>query len=746
MALESRVTECDWCGLPVVARRSARPAESNEDADCYCCFGCRFAAQVSSERGEVGQVRWTLTRLGIAIFFAMNVSMFTMALWSYDVYRVSTVDPLTATVTELLVWMSLLCSVPVILLLGAPIAASGWTALRDGRVTSDLLVMVGVLSAFGYSVVAVWQHSSHVYFEVASLVLVLVTVGRWIEAQGKLQSNSALETLQRLLPATAARLCAGQSVQEVSVASLDRGDVIRVLAGCRIPTDGVVLHQAASIDEQILTGESQPVTKQPGDEVASGTLNLDSDLELRVTRRVDEGTLARLMNVVRAARATQGHFQRLADQVTAAFVPLVVVVCAATVIWHCCYETLSAAIMAGLAVVLIACPCALGLATSVAVWTALGQAARRGVIIRNGEVLERLARVRAIRFDKTGTLTTGDAKVTAMLRADGSDGEMVWSLSRAAAARSTHAFSKAIAEFSPSWATAHESALCDDAIVHHQTLAGRGLRTEFAAGRVVFLGSRRFLEESGCVMSSSLERLIAAVIRADAALVLVGWDQQIRGAFLLSESVRPQVAQTLATLQSLGLHQQVLSGDRRERVARFVEASTPSEVRLTYEAELLPEDKLQLLAEARREFGSVLMVGDGINDAPALAAADVGVALGCGTDVSRDAANVCLLTNDLALIPWVIELGQRTRRIILQNLAWAFGYNAIGMTLAACGWLSPVIAAVLMFVSSLVVLANSGRLQAVASTSSPCAEPHSNESESTDWKSMRQLSETAASA
>lgn len=713
MSPQPAPTACVWCGLPLAQSWWGSRDVSGQN-DAYCCFGCRFAAQVSAERGEVGKVRWTLTRLGIAIFFAMNVSMFTMALWSYDVYEVAPTDTLAAIITDFLVWLSLLASLPVLFLLGVPIAVSGCLSLREGRITSDLLVVVGVMAAFGYSVVSVLNGSGHIYFEVASLVLVLVTLGRWLEAHGKLQTQEVLESLERLLPATAWKVAEGLADNEVPTASLRPGDRVRVLAGARIPADGRVVNQSVSVDEQLLTGESLPVLKRPGDWVASGTLNLDADLIVEVTRSVDDGTVARLVKAVREARQSLGHYQRLADSVTTAFVPCVAVVCAIAIGWHLTVASVAESIMAGLAVVLIACPCALGLATSVAVWTALGRAAERGVLIRNGEVLEKLARVRAVRFDKTGTLTTGEARVTALLCSPGSEVTEVAAVGRQLAKRSTHAFSRAVTRFEGGGS----ENIALPALVSLQTVVGRGLKAIRADGKHVLLGSREFLCGEGIRLGADFERSLQAVLTDDAAMVFVGWDGVARGVFLLAEGVRPRVGEMLAELWRNDLHLKVLSGDRPERVRRFVAeavgpsggSTEPSFESLPFEAGLLPEQKLDALRSARSEFGTVMMVGDGINDAPALAAADVGVALGCGTDVSRDAAGVCLLSNDVTAIPWVIGLGRLTRRVILQNLAWAFGYNAVGMTLAAFGLLSPVVAAVVMFVSSMVVLANSRRL------------------------------------
>lgn len=718
MSHATSTDNCSWCGLPLSERWWVSRVESPSDspdapsssvihADEYCCFGCRFAAQVTSERGESGQLQWTLTRLGIAIFFAMNVSMFTMALWSHDVYDVEPGDRLAAVLTDLMVWLSFLCSLPVLFLLGIPVASSALVSLRGGRITTDLLVAIGVAAAFGYSVVSVINGEGHIYFEVASLVLVLTTLGRWLEASGRLHSNEVLDSLSRLLPESARRIVSQSDIEDrpVPLADLRTDDLVRVLPGERIPADGIIINQTVTIDEQMLTGESLPVIRHPGDEVSSGTLNLDAELILRVTRAGSQDAVHRLMEIVREARQSQGYYQRLADRVTTWFVPLTAVAAGMAVAGNWLMASPAEAILSGLAVVLIACPCALGLATSVAVWTALGTAARRGVLIRSGEVLEKLARIRAVGFDKTGTLTTGQAQVVRMVCLEGTDPVLVWTLAGQLCSRSTHSYSRAIrnaaqealAESGEAAATQVSVPTLSDV----KSITGRGLKS----AEDVCLGSLEFVRNLCPASSSESDATLERLQAGSQALVLSGWSGRLRCVFVLDETVRDEARAAIAACDQLDLSMQMLTGDRPERATAIGQA-----VGLPVRAGLKPEAKLSAIRHMREQSGPVLMTGDGINDAPALAAADVGVALGCGTDVSRDAAGICLLTDDLTAIPWVIALGRRTRRIILQNLGWAFGYNAIGMTLAAFRMLNPVIAAIVMFVSSLVVLANSRRL------------------------------------
>lgn len=702
---------CAWCGLPVGGASRQAPDEPVEDE--YCCFGCRFAAQVTQDRGESGQVQWTLTRLGLAIFFTMAVMVFTMALWSRDVYGTEDLGAVGDTLTELFRWLCLIGALPVLFLLGVPVAASAVVDLTRGRVTSDLLVATGVTAAFAFSVVSLMTGGEAVYFEVPCMVLVLITLGRWIEAGGRVSAGRLLDSLDRLLPETA-RLIRDGEESEVATDSLNPEDVIRVSCGERIPADGVLVSSdSVSIDQQILTGESDAVLRRSGDDVFSGTVPLDSEIVLRVTRPAHQGTLSQILDAVQAARQERGRYQRLADRATAWFVPLVAVLAVAAFFLQGGLANVGTGLLAALAVTLIACPCALGLATSMAVWTALQRAAGRGVLIRSGEVLETLASVRAVRFDKTGTLTTGHPTVDDLLLIDDDSESLVRSVAVAMAGSSTHAFSRAIVK----WENSEESSTREAAIVVRidsavRTLPGLGLEADVCSGLdgaafKVWMGSRRLLAAQECSLDEGLGQKLAECEQRGHSVVLVGWDGKVRGAFVLRETDRPEADAAIDDCRNLGLDVGILSGDRRFRVEQLGER-----LGIAAAGELLPTDKLSALEETRQSFGPVLMVGDGINDGPALAGADVAASLAGGTDLSRDVSGVCLLHDDLAGVPWVVTLSRHTRRIIRQNLIWAFGYNFVGMLLAVAGVLNPMIAAGLMFLSSLIVLGNSRRLAA----------------------------------
>jgi len=676
---------CDFCGLPVPAPSFAA---AKDDGPHFCCFGCRFASQVSGARGEQAETRWMLTRLGLAAFFAMNVMAFTMVLWTQEIYGLEDANRTANSFLGFFRSICLLCTLPVVWLLGGPLFDNACDDLKQGRFSTDFLLLIGVAAACLYSLRSVMLDSGPVYFEVACAVLVFVTLGRWLEARGKLQATQALDALQKLLPEKV-RLCCGDErpLSEVRV-----GDHLQVRAGERIPCDGVVLHHAAHVDEQILTGESSARTKEPDDEVFAGTLNLDSVLTLEVRAAPSEGTIALLLDVMRRARLAKGHYERLADRISRVFVPVVILIAIGAAAWHGWAEGPDRGILTGLAVLLIACPCALGIATPMAVWAALGKAAQRGVLFRSGDVLERLAAVRQIAFDKTGTLTLGQSKLAEIV---GDRDELP--LAAKIAAASTHVHSRALVAASPITSNVRVKQVV--------TLAGRGLHAMLNGNEDAYLGSIRLMTEKGQRFSVELRQAAERAAFEARPLVAFAHGGEVRALFVLEEQLRPNVGIAMAELRDRGLTPFILTGDHQKRGEAL-----GRELGVAVRAELLPEEKWKALAELRSQGGMIAMVGDGINDGPALAASDVGIAMGCGADVARASAGVCLLGDDLTLLPWSVDLARRTVHIVRQNLFWAFAYNVVGIGMALVGCLNPVWAAIFMTLSSLMVIGNSLRL------------------------------------
>lgn len=646
-----------------------------------------------------------MLKLGLAVFFAMNVMVFSMALWTRDLYgnELREAGPLADALHEVFRYLALVFCMPVLLLLGEPLAVGVWQALRRRVITTDLLLLVGVSAAIVYSLWSVVVGDGHIYFDVATMILLFVSLGRWFEAQGKLRAGHALDALAKLLPESVHALRDNLLV-DVARQSVAVGDKLRVFPGERFAVDGVITGGHGDIDEQMLTGEGRPVSRGPGDRICSGTLNIDGDLQVVVTAPAGAETVSRMLELVRKSRRAKGHYQRLADRAATWFVPAVALTALAAAWWHGSQDGVDAGILTGLAVTLIACPCALGLATPLAVWMALGRAARSQVMFRSGQGLEQLAGLKTMLFDKTGTLTTGDTEVQSFVTCDTAESDQGLEIAAQLAAASNHWYSAAIRRFA-------KCAGGLDTIDDVQTISGKGIQARWkrsgspnGVSVPVLLGSLRWLGEEGLTISDDLRRTVEQAGIGDSPLSCIGWGGQIRGVFVFREQLRPNARQVLEQCRRLGIDVGVLTGDRRPRASFLTENLGVSVL-----AEQLPADKVKAIQEARHQ-GAVAMVGDGINDAPALAASDVGIAMGCGADLSRESAAVCLLSDDLTRLPWTINLARQTIRVIRQNLCWAFGYNIVGIGLAASGRLNPVFAALAMVASSVFVISNSLRL------------------------------------
>ena len=683
---------CDFCGLPVYGAAAA-------DQPHYCCYGCRFAASIAAAGGEEGQNRWAMTRLGLAIFFAMNVMVFTMVLWSEppDVGTGSVSATMASVWYDLARSACMIFTLPVVLLLGPSLVEDATSELRSRRLSMSLLLLVGVAAALVYSVYSLLARSGHVYFEVAVIILVAVTLGRWLEATGKLKTTEVLRGLQRLVP-DHVRLLRSESERLVPASELRTGDLFRVLPGERIAADGHVVRHRSAVDEQSVTGESLPVVKQLGDRVLSGTLVLDGPLVIMATTPAGEGTLARMVAAVLQATEARTRYQRLAERISGIFLPVVAVIAISALGIYTWLGDPASGLFAALAVLVIACPCALGLATPIALWAAVGRAAQAGVLVRDGDALALLACAKILCFDKTGTLTTGEVQVIGVETDGSTDPCQILRVAQVLAASSTHPLANAVERYAAS--QLNDDTPLSSSEIH--SLPGRGVvgrLSELEAS--AFLGSRTWLLDSGQAWPAKWQM---KKVGDDAAETLIAWSGQIRARFVMREELRPQAGAAIDKLQKAGLRVIMLSGDRKARAAALA-----GSLGLDFRAELLPDAKLAEI-KCLQSTGPTVMVGDGINDAPALAAADVGIALGSGTDISRHSAGICLLTSDLARLPWFIELSRQTVRTIRWNLVWAFAYNVIGIGLAATGGLHPVFAAVAMGVSSLFVVANSLRL------------------------------------
>ncbi|MGQ2907015.1 MAG: heavy metal translocating P-type ATPase [Aliihoeflea sp.] len=567
-------------------------------------------------------------------------------------------------------------------------------ALRGGSANMAVLVVLGTGVAYVYSLVLVLlgETHAHLHYEAAAVILTLITAGKYLEARAKRSTSAALTALGRLAPREAERI--GPSGAEiVAVESLGAGDRVRVRPGAIIPCDGRILAGQSSIDEALVTGESLPVDRKPGDVVITGTVNGEAVLDIEVTAVGADTRLARMTRLVEDAQIGQAPIQKLVDRISAIFVPTILVIAALTFLgWWLIGGDAVAGMVSAVAVLVIACPCALGLATPTALVAGTGAAARAGILIRDIETLERTDAIRTIAFDKTGTLTLGEPELVEIAVAEGSEAELL-ALAAAVEAQSEHPLARALvrragADFPPA--------------IETRAIAGRGLAGVVGNQRVA-VGNARLAAEEGADRASLDALTSRLTVRGTTSFVTI--DGRLAGAFVFADRARPEAADVVGDLKARGLSVVMLTGDN-EAAAEAIAAETGV---TDYRAGLTPEDKVA----AVRELGTrsdVAFVGDGLNDGPALAAAKLGIALSSGTEVAREAAGITLMRPDLRLVPAALDIAHRTKRTIRQNLVWAFVYNVIGIPLAAFGILSPVFAGAAMALSSVSVVTNSARL------------------------------------
>ncbi|GLR27568.1 heavy metal translocating P-type ATPase [Limnobacter litoralis] len=602
-------------------------------------------------------------------------------------------------------WVQLLLTIPVQFVLGWHFYTGALAALRARSGNMDLLVALGTSAAFGLSLYVLLTakagQSPHLYFEASASVITLIMLGKWLESRAKRQTSSAIRALQKLRPDTANVLKDGK-LKTIPISEVSVGDTVQVRAGERIPVDGIVLEGQSQVDESLITGEGLPVDKQVGNPVTAGAINSDGVLLIETKAIGAETTLSRIIRLVEDAQAEKAPIQRVVDQVSAIFVPVVVGVALITLVgWLAVSGNVEQSIINAVAVLVIACPCALGLATPTAIMVGTGVAARHGILIKDSEALELAHNINSLVFDKTGTLTVGHPKLNKTVCAPGHDKKSVLKVAASLQQGSEHSLAKAVLEHAKAM---HIEA---QAAQHTRTLAGKGIQGE-VEGRAFWLGNTRLMNE----MNVNMDAMKAEAEDLQKSGFTVSWLAQASGEnkqqaevialFAFGDDIKPGAKQALASLKSLGIQLTLLTGDNRgsaDRVAR--ELGIDHVI-----AEVLPQDKADEVKALRKQGRTVGMVGDGINDAPALAAADVGLAMSTGTDVAMQAAGITLMRGDPALVPQSIDISRRTYRKIRQNLFWALIYNLIGIPLAAFGLLNPVVAGAAMAFSSVSVVSN----------------------------------------
>jgi Cu+-exporting ATPase len=605
-------------------------------------------------------------------------------------------------------WLAFGLALTVQVLGGARFYRGAWRQLKLGASNMDTLVALGSTAAFGYSVWALFSGAGgELYFMESAAIITLISIGHWFEARATALAEKSMRALFQLAPPQARRRNPDGTESDVSVANLRLGDAAVLRPGDRIPTDGAVIEGQSSVDEAMLTGESLPVEKQPGSLLYAGTLNLDGRVVMKVTAVGEATAVARIIAAVERAQNSRADIQRLADHVSNVFVPIVVLVAVVAGLWwglapihahqvasalgrflwlpHIPATPLAAGILSAVAVLIVACPCAMGLATPVAIMAGTNAAARRGILIRDGIALEKAGRITVLLADKTGTLTSGKPAVVAT-----EGGE--FALAASLAAGSNHPLSRAVA------------GLTAERVPVRGWHEVRGSGVEAGAAR---LGSLAWLKTVGVDLSTNVD--FAEKWTASGATILgLAVNRELKAVIALQDTIKPDAADAVARISRSGLKVYLVTGDNL-RTARAIAAQAGIVAENVF-AEIRPEQKAELIKDLQRKGERVAFVGDGINDAPALEQADLGIAVGQASDIAGEAADIVLLKSDMRAVPEALDLARRTLRTIRQNLFWAFFYNAAAVPLAALGFLSPILCAAAMGVSDLVVIGNALRL------------------------------------
>ena len=597
-------------------------------------------------------------------------------------------------------WIQFLLATPVQFVLGARFYVAGWKAVRAGAGNMDLLVAIGTSAGYGLSLYQWWATPAgqmpHLYFEASAVVIALVLLGKYLESRAKRQTSAAIRALEALRPDRATRVIDGRE-EDVAIAALRLDDLVLVKPGERFPVDGEVVEGESQADEALISGESLPVNKAPGDRITGGAINGEGRLLVRTTALGGETVLARIIRLVEDAQAAKAPIQKLVDKVSQVFVPAVLVIAVFTLIgWLLTGAPAEVALINAVAVLVIACPCALGLATPAAIMAGTGVAARHGILIKDAEALEVAHAVTAVAFDKTGTLTSGKPQIIHLHALEGDEASLL-RLAGALQRGSEHPLARAVLE------RCEADGVAVPDVQKSQALSGRGIAGTLD-GRQLALGNRRMLDEFGLQPGELLDtaQRWEAEGRTLSWLVESAPQPRVLGLFAFGDSLKEGAAAAIAALDARHIRSHLITGDNRGSARVVAEALHIDDVH----AEVLPADKAATVAELKKGGAVVAMVGDGINDAPALAAADVGIAMGGGTDVAMHAAGITLMRGDPRLVPAALEIARRTYRKIQQNLFWAFIYNLVGIPLAAFGFLSPVVAGAAMALSSVSVVSN----------------------------------------
>jgi Cu+-exporting ATPase len=690
------------CGM-VVDKATALKSERAGRAYYFCSVGCQRTFESPEAELKSMRTRVTIALTGVLFLAILRAAAFLALAAGATIVTWAPIPALPWFTWGM--WLFLLVT-PVQFIGGWSFYVGSWNAIKTRTINMDFLIALGTSVAYLYSVAVIFfpqvlpvaVEERDVYFEVSAVIIAFVLLGKYMEEMIKKRSSAAVRKLMDLKPATARVVREGVEM-EVPAETVMVDEVVIVRPGEKVPTDGVVLEGASSVDESMLTGESMPVEKAPGAQVIGGTLNRTGLFRFRATRVGAETALAQIIKMVEEAQASSAPIQRIADQVTGYFVPAVVGVAVLSFAGWWLVGNFPQGLLAFIAVLIIACPCALGIATPAALMVGVGKGAEGGILIRGGEVLERAQKLTAVVFDKTGTLTRGEPNVTDIIPLGLHQESDVLRLAAAVEVGSEHPLGEAIVR------AAQHRKLDLSKVTGFEAIPGHGIRGSVDAQKVL-LGNRRLFRREGIDPAQAEEAMTRLESEGKTAM-LVACDGTLAGIVAVADTLKPEAKEAVTALRREGIEVILLTGDN-QRTAQAIAREVGIDQVI---AEVLPADKARVVQDLQRQGKVVAMVGDGVNDAPALAVADIGIAIGSGSDVAKETGGIILVKNDVRDVVAGIRLSRATMRKIKQNLFWAFIYNTVGIPVAALGFLNPMIAGAAMALSSLSVIVNSALLK-----------------------------------
>jgi Cu+-exporting ATPase len=691
------------CGMVVDKSTALKLERVGERTYYFCSVGCQRTFESPEAELKSMRKRVTIALTGVLFLAILRAAAFIFLAAGATIVTWAPIPQLPWFTWGM--WLFILVT-PVQFIGGWSFYKGAWNAIRTRSINMDFLIALGTTVAYVYSVAVIFfpevlpvkVEERDVYFEVSAIIIAFVLLGKYMEEIIKKRSSAAVRKLMDLKPATARVVREGVEM-EVPAETVMVDEIVIVRPGEKIPTDGVVLEGASAVDESMLTGESMPAEKSTGSQVIGGTLNRTGLFRFKATRVGAETALAQIIKMVEEAQATSAPIQRIADQVTGYFVPVVVLVAILAFIGWWIAGNFPQGLLSFIAVLIIACPCALGVATPAALMVGVGKGAEAGILIRGGEVLERAQKLTMVIFDKTGTLTRGEPNVTDIVSLGGTNEAEVLTVAAAVELGSEHPLGEAIVR------AAKHRELKLAAVSDLEAIPGHGIQGK-VGGKHVLLGNRRLFRSKGIDPSAAETSMMQLESQGKTAM-LVGWEGRLTGVVAVADTLKPEAREALGSLRDEHVGVVLLTGDN-ERTARAIAGELGIEQVI---AEVLPGDKAKVVQDFQRQGQIVAMVGDGVNDAPALAAADIGVAIGSGSDVAKETGGIILVKNDVRDVVSGIRLSRATMRKIKQNLFWAFIYNTLGIPIAALGLLNPIIAAAAMALSSLSVILNSALLK-----------------------------------